>query len=123
MKVISTLILFAFLLSSCQKEEIKVSVRYTASYTLSSNQCNNDEDYGFRLKGTNDALKSSYFTMPSNSGVQLELVVNVCNSISTSSLPSTIPAIIYKNGEVFLTVELLRSAQNSRRYLYYFNHY
>jgi len=110
------------LFTGCQKVEPTVqTARYTASYTLSSNVCS--PNYGFRLKNTTGALSENFSPDPSAHFVELELVVNLCSAFPFNSLPQTIPAIIYRNGEVYLNIELIRTSDNNRRYIYAFHHY
>lgn len=109
------------LFASCQKNDAapNTGIKYTASYTLSSNVC--PENYGFRKKNSTDALEKSYFTNANM--VDLELVVKLCTQIASSNLPQTIPAVIYKNGEVFLSIDLIKSSSDIRSYTFSFHHY
>jgi hypothetical protein len=121
MKITLYALLLLFSVVSCQKndEAPNSKTKYTASYTLSSNVC--PENYGFREKNSTDALENTYFTNANM--LNLELVVKLCTQISSSNLPQTIPAVIYKNGEVFLSIDLIRSSSDIRSYTFSFHHY
>jgi hypothetical protein len=113
-------------LTSCYKQEIPKRYTYTASYTINTNVC--PENYGFRIKGSTSSLSKSYTPNQNDYSLDLELAVILCNSISSSNLPQTIPAIIYRNNEIFLQVDLIRSAPSNsaeanRTYFYHFRHH
>jgi hypothetical protein len=123
MRILLFAITLLLLFTGCQKsnqEPISIT-GYTASYTVSSNVC--DSDYGFRLKNSTGTLSEEYSPDPAAQVEELELVVNLCSAFPFNSLPQTIPAIIYRNGEVYLNIDLIRTADNSRRYVYSFHHY
>lgn len=121
MKITLYALLLLFSVVSCQKndEAPNSGTKYTASYTLSSSVC--PEKYGFREKNSTDALEKTYFTNANM--VDLELIVELCTQISSNNLPQTIPAVIYKNGEVFLSIDLIRSSSDIRSYTFSFHHY
>jgi len=113
-------------LGSCSKNVNTKIITYTASYTVNTNVC--PDNYGFRPKGSSESLKPSFIPEEYSENQDLELVVILCNSISSSNLPQTIPAVIYKNGVVFLEVDLIRAASSNsavtnRTYFYHFKHY
>lgn len=122
MKAILLIIsLFLLFLTSCYKQEIPKIYTYTASYTINTNVC--PENYGFRIKGSTSSLSKSYTPSQNDYSLDLELAVILCNSISSSNLQQTIPAIIYLNNEIYLQVDLIRSAAANRTYFYHFRHH
>jgi hypothetical protein len=123
MKIKLYALLLLFSVVSCQKNDEAPNEKtvYTASYTVSPNVCNHD--YGFRLLHSTGTLMPSFEPDQSENFLELELVVNLCSDFSFSFLPETIPAVIYRNGEIFLSVDLIQSVANSRRYIYHFHHY
>ncbi len=110
-------------MGSCKKYKSTV---YTASYTINTTAC--PDNHGFKIKGSSSAISPSLRLEYRKDGTDVELYVILCNAITTSNLPQTIPAIIYKNGELYLTVDLIRlapsnSSVNNRTYIYHFKHY
>ena len=123
MRLVRFAIPLLLIFAGCQKNnpEAILSAVYTASFTLNSTNC--EPDYGFRPLFSTETLNPEFSPSTDSHLVELELVVELCSSIFPSNLPQTIPAVIYKNGEVYLTVDLIRTLENQRRYVYHFNHY
>lgn len=122
MKFLLVIALPMMFLGACKKDDpILKQFVYSASFTINSAGC--PDDFGFRAKGSSDALSPTFQIIRSQDGVDLEFVVVLCNSISSNNLPSTIPAVIYRDGEVFLVVNLIRSSVLNRTYFYYFKHF